>query len=120
MCVLRAVEEGDKIKYLTPAGELSLPKSIVDHVEKGGAVPMAGTPGADAVNLTIAPSAMESGKASADVELGAIHDGAIDRAYIAKLESAARSGERQANWNAALGHHLEIGKEAWGGRRESS
>ena len=103
---LSAVEEGDKIKYLTSAGELSLPKSIVDHVEKGGAVPMAGSPGADAVNLTMAPSAMESSKASADVELGAVHDGAIDRGYIAKLESAARSGERQANWSAALGHHL--------------
>ena len=103
---LSAVEEGDKIKYLTSAGELSLPKSIVDHVEKGGAVPMAGSPGADAVNLTMAPSAMESSKASADVELGAVHDGAIDRGYIAKLESAARSGERRANWSAALGHHL--------------
>jgi len=34
-----------KIKYLTSAGELSLPKSIVDHVEKGGAVPMAALPG---------------------------------------------------------------------------
>src|SRR6266852_9220344 len=103
---LSAVEEGDKIKYLTPAGELSLPKSIVDHIEKGGAVPMAGSPGADAVNLTIVPSAMESSRANAEVELGAVHDGAIDRQYIAKLESAARSGDRQANWSAALGHHL--------------
>src|SRR5215471_7457774 len=34
-----AVEEGDKVKYQTSAGELSLPKSIVDHVEHGGAVP---------------------------------------------------------------------------------
>src|SRR5271168_1707378 len=29
-------EEGDKVKYETSAGELSLPKSIVDHIEKGG------------------------------------------------------------------------------------
>ena len=27
-------EEGDKVKYETSAGELSLPKSIVDHIEK--------------------------------------------------------------------------------------
>src|SRR6266436_55581 len=67
---------------------------------------MGGSPGADAGNLTMAPAPMESSKASADVELGAVHDGAIDRGYIAKLESAARSGERQANWSAALGHHL--------------
>src|ERR1700704_1474568 len=54
---LNAVEEGDKVKYLTSAGELSLPKSIVDHIEKGGAVPMAGSPGADAASLAIAPPA---------------------------------------------------------------
>ena len=32
--------EGDKVTYETSAGELSLPKSIVDHIEKGGDVPM--------------------------------------------------------------------------------
>src|SRR5947207_14214097 len=103
---LSAVEEGDKIKYLTSAGELSLPKSIVDHIEKGGSVPMAGSPGADAANLDIAPPVMESSGAIAEVEHGAVHDGAIDREYIAKLEGAARSGGRQANESAALGHHL--------------
>src|SRR6266702_340644 len=57
---LSAVEEGDRVKYLTSAGELSLPKSIVDHIEKGGGVSMSGSPGAEAANLTIAPPAMES------------------------------------------------------------
>ncbi len=103
---LSAVEEGDKVKYLTSAGELSLPKSIVERIEKGDAAPMAGSPGAGAANLTIAPPAMESSVAGAEVALGAVHDGAIDREYIAKLETAARSGERQANRSAALGHHL--------------
>ena len=32
--------DGDKVTYETSAGELSLPKSIVDHIEKGGDVPM--------------------------------------------------------------------------------
>src|SRR5258706_5381286 len=103
---LSAVEEGDKVKYLTSAGELSLPKSIVDHIEKGDSVPMAGSPGADAANLHIAPPVMESSGAIAEVEHGAVHDGAIDREYIAKLEGAARSGGRQANQSAALGHQL--------------
>jgi Tetratricopeptide repeat len=105
---LNAVEEGDKIKYLTSAGELSLPKSIVDHIEKGGAVGMGGPPGADAVNLTIA---MESSGASAEVERGAVHDGAIDREYIARLEGAARSGDPRANRSAAMGHHLAANVE---------
>src|SRR5450432_1601137 len=40
------VEAGEKIRYETNAGELSLPKSIVDHIEKGGAVPMGRSRGA--------------------------------------------------------------------------
>jgi outer membrane biogenesis lipoprotein LolB len=35
---LTVVEDGDKVRYQTAAGELTLPKSIVDHIEKGGAV----------------------------------------------------------------------------------
>src|SRR5216110_237904 len=104
---LSAVEEGDKVKYLTAAGELSLPKSIVDHIEKGEALPMAGSPRADAANLDIAPPAAQppgSGDSDA-VEHGAVHDGAIDRPYIAKLKGEARLGTKQANFNAAMGHH---------------
>jgi tetratricopeptide (TPR) repeat protein len=104
---MSVVEEGNKVKYLTSAGELSLPKSIVDHIEKGGAVPMANSPGADAANLAIAPPASPpaSGGDSEAIERGAVHDGSIDRAYIAKLEGQARTGAKQANFNAAMGHH---------------
>jgi tetratricopeptide (TPR) repeat protein len=104
---LSAVEEGNKVKYLTSAGELSLPKSIVDHIEKGGAVPMLGGPGADAANLAIAPpTAQPVGSGDTDaIERAVLHDGAIDRLYIAKLEGEARGGSKQANFNAAMGHH---------------
>ena len=108
---LSAVEEGDKVKYLTSAGELSLPKSIVDHIERSGAVLIGGAPGADAANLTITPPTMESGGTFTEVEHGAVHDGSIDREYIAKLESAARSGGRRANLSAALGHHAAANYE---------
>src|SRR5260370_35561291 len=37
---LSAVEEGDRVKYLTSAGEFTLPKSIVDHNEKDEGVSM--------------------------------------------------------------------------------
>src|SRR3981081_513901 len=104
---LSAHEEGDKVKYLTSAGELSLPKSIVDHIEKGGAVPMAGSPGADATNLAIAPPSAKpiGGGNSHATERAAVQDGAIDRPYTAKLEGEARAGTKQANFNAAMGHH---------------
>src|SRR5712672_2213523 len=87
---LSAVEEGDKVKYLTSAGELSLPKSIVDHIEKGGSAGMGGSSGSEAANLSIAPPAIVESGAVTELERGAVHDGAIDRNYIAKLESAAR------------------------------
>src|SRR5882724_13291569 len=74
---LGAFEDGDKVRYLTSAGELSLPKSIVDHIEKGGAVPMAGAPGAAAGNLAIAPPVLQPGEIGGreEVERAAVHDG---------------------------------------------
>jgi tetratricopeptide (TPR) repeat protein len=104
---LSAFEDGDKVRYLTSAGELSLPKSIVDHIEKGGAVPMAGTPGADAANLAIAPPTTQPSAAGGgeEIERATVHDGRIDREYIAKLESEARTGVKEASFNAAIGHH---------------
>src|SRR5712664_2455723 len=75
---LSAVEEGDKVKYLTSSGELSLPKSIVDHIEKGGANSLAGSPGTGAANLDIAPPAAQpiGGGDSDAIERAAVHDGA--------------------------------------------
>src|SRR5580658_4388578 len=99
-------EEGDKVTYETSAGELSLPNSIVDHIEKGGAVPMADSPAAAAAaNLAITPPALETTSGSTEIERAAVHDGAIDRDYIAKLEVEARAGDQRAMASAALAHH---------------
>jgi tetratricopeptide (TPR) repeat protein len=98
-------EEGDKVTYETSAGELSLPKSIVDHIEKGGGVPMVDSPAAAAANLAITPPALEAISGSTEIERGAVHDGAIDRDYIAKLEGGARAGDQRAMASAALAHH---------------
>src|SRR5215469_16814278 len=103
---LSATEEGDKVRYLTSAGELSLPKSIVDHIEKGGSAGASRSPGDATANLTIAPPEIRpAGGGIEQVERAAVHDGSVDREYIAKLESEARSGAPQANFDAALSHH---------------
>src|SRR5437868_13918823 len=57
---LQVFDEGEKIRYITSAGELSLPKRIVDHIEKGGAVAMPESPGATAAKLAIAPPTIEA------------------------------------------------------------
>jgi len=93
------VEAGEKIRYETRAGELSLPKSIVDHIEKGGLLPMAaaGSGVANAANLAITPPSMDTaGNNGGEIERAVIHDGAIDRQYIAKLEGETRSGSPAA------------------------
>ena len=98
-------EEGEKVKYETSAGELSLPKSIVDHIEKNGAVPAGNSLAEAAANLAITPPTMEATTGGTEIESGAVHDGAVDRQYIAKLEEAARGGGQRASASAALAHY---------------
>src|SRR5215471_19183567 len=69
IAAINAVEEGDKVRYMTSAGELSLPKSIVDHIEKGGFVATAGPPGDATANLTIAPPEIGSAGGSGIAEI---------------------------------------------------
>src|SRR5260370_20577285 len=97
-------EEGDKVKYETSAGELSLPKSIVDHIEKGGAVQMGDSPAAGPANLTITPPAMGAKSGDTEIESGAVHDGVIDREYLAQLEGAAHAGRQGTNERAPLAY----------------
>src|ERR1700742_2967568 len=99
---LSVVEDGDKGRYETAAGQLSLPKSIVDHIERGPVGVMPDSPAAAAANLAIAPPAFES---DAEVEKATVHDGAIDRNYLSHVESEARSGDPKANARAARALH---------------
>jgi len=98
-------EEGDKVRYETSAGQLSIPKSIVDHIEKGGLMPVTESPAAAAANLAMAPPPMEATADASAIDQAAVHDGSIDRAYIAQLESEARGGSAKANEKAAIAHH---------------
>jgi tetratricopeptide (TPR) repeat protein len=97
-------EDGDKIRYQTAEGELSIPKSIVDHVERGGLMPVTESPAAVAANLAMAPPMETSAKAE-EIDRAAVHDGSIDREYIARAEGEARGGDLKANLKAALAHH---------------
>src|ERR1700722_1857701 len=108
---LTAVEEGDKVRYQTAAGELTLPRSIVDHIEKGGGVATPESRETAAAKMEITPPTME---ASAEIEKAAVHDGGIDRNYLARVEGEARSGDAAANAKAARALHaasqFELGR----------
>ena len=103
--VLSVAIEGEKVRYQTAAGELSLPKSIVDHIEKGAGAQVADSGSAGAASLAITPPVIEMNEESAVIESGAVHNGAVDRVFISKLEGEAHSGSAEAAVNAALAHH---------------
>jgi tetratricopeptide (TPR) repeat protein len=111
-----AVEAGDKVTYQTSAGELSLPRSIVDHIEKGGE-PFTQQTGHNAAKLAITPPPMESNSA---IEKGTIRDGSVDRAYLYTLDSEAHSGLAGGNELAALAHHTAAQFELSHGDMESA
>jgi tetratricopeptide (TPR) repeat protein len=108
---LSAVEDGDKVRYQTEAGELILPKSIVDHIERGTAGPIPESRPALAANMGMTPPSMES---SAEIEKAAVHDGSIDRNYLARVEGEARTGDAGASEKAARALHaasqFELGR----------
>jgi tetratricopeptide (TPR) repeat protein len=108
------VEDGDKIRYETSAGQMALPKSIVDHVEKGGLMPVMESPAAVAASMNMEPPELAATSDASEIDQNAVHDGAVDRNYISRLETEARTGGRQANDAAARAHHaasqFELGK----------
>ena len=105
IAALQVFEEGEKIRYLTSAGELTLPKRIVDHIERGSGVAMPDSPGAAASKLDIAPPTIEANAANAAAGRRAVHDGGVDRDFLASLEEEARSGSSEASQKAAIAHH---------------
>ncbi len=97
-------EENGRVRYETSAGWLSLPKSIVERIERGGFVPTDSASSA-AANLSITPPAVESTGGYEDVARAAVRDGSIDRNYIAQLEDAAKGGASAAVVRVAVAHH---------------
>ena len=112
---LSVTRDGDKVRYETSAGTLTLPGAIVDHVESGGLPTIPGeTPGG---NLALrAPEEAASGPALAagksEIEARLLGTGEVDRVYVAALENEARSGGEQASLHAALAHHMAAQLEA--------
>ena len=95
----RVVEENGRVSYETPAGQLSLPRSIVERVERG---PAPATGPAAHLPLTLPPA--EAAEDYDDVTRAALHDSSIDRSYISRLEEAARGGGVEAAARAAAAH----------------
>ena len=92
------VEENGRVSYETSSGRLSLPRSIVERVERGGSATDT------AAQLSLTPPPLESGGGYEDVAQAAVRDSAIDRDFLAGLEQAARGGGTQAVNRVAAAH----------------
>lgn len=95
-------ENGDRVSYETPAGEMSIPKSIVERIDRddfgysssrASAPPPVSAPQIDPV------------RGYGDVALLTIHNDSIDFGYIAQLETSARSGGATAVEKVSAAHY---------------
>lgn len=114
IAVQQAVEENGRVGGETPAGHLSVPRSIVDHIERGGSTGVIAG-GHPAAGLSIAPPTIDTNANSAEIARAAVHDNSIDRAYLARLGAdAAQDPTGAAGTPAALAHQaaaeFELGR----------
>jgi tetratricopeptide (TPR) repeat protein len=98
-----ATDMGDRVTYQTPAGELSLPKSIVARIERDDFTYSA----ASGVGLEppVSDPQIEPVRGYEDVARLTIHDNAIDYGYLALLETDARSGAAIPIERVAAAHY---------------
>jgi hypothetical protein len=96
-------EEADHVSYETPAGRMSIPKSIVARIEHDDFT-YSSAANASSQPPISAPQ-VEPVRGYEEIERLAIHDDSIDFAYIARLESDARSGTPEAVAKATAAHY---------------
>jgi hypothetical protein len=96
-------EDGDHIAYETPAGQMSIPKSIVARIDRDS-LEYSSAGGATSVPpISVAP--VDPARGYEDVARLTVHDNAIDFGYIAQLENTARSGGAAAMEKVAASHY---------------
>lgn len=96
------IEEDDRVFYETSAGRLSVRKDQVEKVERGGPETAAADGGARADIQVDAP---RIDRGEENVVNAAVRDGAIDRNYIARLESDPQSSMPAVANRIAIAHH---------------
>jgi predicted negative regulator of RcsB-dependent stress response len=96
-------EDAERVTYQTSAGQLSIPKSIVSRIDRDN-FGYSSASRATSEALVSAPQ-VEPVRGYEDVARLAVHDKAVDFAYLARLESDAASGSAAALAKVAAAHH---------------
>jgi tetratricopeptide (TPR) repeat protein len=96
-------QDESHVTYQTPAGELSIPKSMVARIDHDDfSYPSASHAASEP---PISAPQIEPVRGYEDVTSLVVHDDAIDYAYLARLESDARSGSALAIAKLGAAHH---------------
>ncbi|MBI2956669.1 MAG: hypothetical protein HYY26_05095, partial [Acidobacteria bacterium] len=97
-------ERGDKVYYEGPAGQVALPRRLVERIERSDALPSWATAGSQAAAELPPPDLPALG----DPDVTAVIAGdKIDREVLARLEvEAERNGSEAARQRAAAAHVL--------------
>ena len=95
-------EDAQHVSYETPAGRMSIPRSIVASIERDA---QGYSPAASVSEAAAAVPQAPPVRGYEDVFKLAVHDNSIDYAYIANLEMDARSGLPQAVAKATAAHY---------------
>jgi tetratricopeptide (TPR) repeat protein len=95
-------EDNGHVTYQTPAGQFSIPKSIVERIEHDS---FSYSSASSASAPPVSAPTVEPVSGYEDVMRLAVHDDAIDFGYIARADSDARSGAALAVAKDAAAHH---------------
>ena len=96
-------QDGGHVTYQTPAGQMTIPKSIVARIDHDDFTYSAAA-SADSEPPVSAPT-IEPVRGYEDVAHLAVHDDAVDYAYLSHLDTDARTGSAAAIAKLAAGHY---------------
>jgi len=96
-------EDGDRVRYETPAGTMSIPKSIVARIDRDGFGSISSSSASSEPPVS-APH-VDPVRGYDDIARLVIHDNAIDFSYVAQLETDARSHVPLAIEKVAAAHY---------------
>ena len=96
-------EDGERVRYETPAGQMSIPKSIVARIDRDGFGYASGS--AASAEPPVSAPHVDPIRGYEDIARLVIHDNAIDFGYIAQLETDARSHAPLAIEKVAAAHY---------------
>jgi tetratricopeptide (TPR) repeat protein len=96
-------QDANHVTYQTPAGQLTIPKSIVARIDHDNFA-YSSAASADSEPPVTAPT-IEPVRGYEDVAQLAVHDDAVDYAYLIRLDTDARTGSSVAIAKLAAGHY---------------